>query len=318
MGFSVLLYYQFASVEDPQAFAERQRLLCQELGLLGRVLVGTEGINGTLSGPNDACDAYMTALRAEPGFADMQFKIDAVEGHVFKKLFVRVRPEIITLGEPAPHDLFGHYMTPAEWKTAMKDPDVLILDGRNDYESAMGHFEGAVCPPVENFREFTGWIRDNLSAEKDRKILTYCTGGVRCEKLVAWMRHEGFENVWQLHGGIVTYGKDPEARGEGFHGVCTVFDDRIAVPINQAEDQPMTQCVHCGEPSVRYINCRNVECNRLMACCETCEADSEGSCSPECRTADFRREPGAKLAKAKGQRRRAAPREFLLPQAGVS
>ncbi|MBL8088274.1 MAG: rhodanese-related sulfurtransferase [Chthonomonas sp.] len=304
--YRVLLYYHFAPIDDVERFRDEHFNLCQSLGLRGRIIVASEGINGTCSGTAEACDAYKAELWAQAGFETMVFKEDADVEHRFKKLFVRVRPEIISLGEQPPADAFGNHLSPVEFERRLHEAGTIVIDGRNDYESDIGHFEGALCPPVENFRDFPAWIRSHLAESKDAQILTYCTGGIRCEKLVAWMRMEGFTNVWQLQGGIVTYGQDPEVQGKGFVGQCYVFDDRIAVPINRTENaQPLTHCVHCNQPCERYVNCLNVECNRLFACCEACERECNASCSPACQEADFRREPGAKLPKPKGARKRA-------------
>jgi UPF0176 protein len=171
----------------------------------------------------------------------------------------------------------------------MQRDDVLILDGRTDYEYDLGHFKNAIRPPVKSFRDFPFWIRENLSAYKDKTILTYCTGGIRCEKLTAFMLSEGFEHVAQLHGGIVTYGKDENIKGKLWEGLCYVFDQRVAVPINHTEEYTvLTTCLHCGKPSDRYINCANIDCHNQHFQCEECEKKTFRSCSKECETAPRR------------------------------
>lgn len=309
--YQVLLYYQFVPIEDPAAFAEEHHSLCARLGLRGRILVASEGLNGTVSGPAAACEEYKATLHADPRFASMVFKVDPSEGHVFQKLFVRVRPEIITMEEPVDMSRVGGYVSGQDFLVALDDPETLVLDGRNLYESEVGHFRGAICPPLENFRDFKTWIRENLSDAKQRRIVTYCTGGIRCEKLTAWMLGEGFENVWQLEGGIVSYGRDPSVRGEGFEGLCFVFDERIAVPVSLAPDA-ITPCRACGSMTSRYVNCLNVECNLLMPVCESCQGASEDCCSEDCRKAKFKREAGAKLVKNQPAKRKPAPRTTAL------
>lgn len=298
MTYRVLLYYKFVHLADPQEFADRQLQLCRLLGLKGRIIIAEEGLNGTVSGPRDKTDLYMAAVRAHPLFSDIQFKIDEVNEHAFRRLSVKVRDEIVTLGLPAvkAYEKTGEHLSPPEFLRAMEEEDVLLVDGRNDYEYDLGHFRGAVRPPLETFKEFPEWIDRELAGNQDRKILTYCTGGIRCEKLTALLMDKGFTNVYQLHGGIVEYGKHPETRGKLFDGQCFVFDDRIAVEVNSAGDkQVVGKCYHCGEACEIYVNCANVECNRLYLSCDDCTASTERCCSEACKSADRHRAAGQKL-----------------------
>jgi UPF0176 protein len=283
--YRVLLYYKYVHIEDPVAYAEKHLQFCKELGLKGRILVAEEGINGTVSGTVEQTDSYMREMHNDPRFAEMVFKIDEADGHVFKKMFVRPRKELVTFRleeDINPNELTGKYLEPKEFFEALQDPDVIVLDGRNDYEYDIGHFRGAIRPEVKSFREFPEWIRKNLSQYKDKKILTYCTGGIRCEKLSGFLIKEGFKDVAQLHGGIISYGKDPEVKGQLFDGKCYVFDERISVPINQVEDVIVGRCHHCGKPEDRYINCKNDICHLQHICCPECEEKFQGYCSEEC------------------------------------
>ncbi len=284
--YNVLLYYAFVPIEDPEAFANNHRQLCLDLGLLGRILVATEGINGTVSGTASACQKYMDTVRRDDRFADIVFKIDEVPGHTFQKMFVRVKEELVTFraDKPSnPREVTGTRLTPSEWKKRLEKGDAIVIDGRTDYEYDLGHFRNAIKPDCESFREFPEWIRKNLGDKKDAPILTYCTGGIRCEKLTAFMIHEGFTNVFQLDGGIVTYGKDPEVQGALWDGRCYVFDERISVPINHTEDRRIVgKCYHCSAPTERYINCANVLCNKQHLVCADCEAQFERACSVSC------------------------------------
>lgn len=296
MPYQVLLYYWFTELTDPAAFAAEHRELAEGLGLRGRVLIACEGINGTVSGTQEACDAYRAALLADPRFAGMEFKVDEVEGHVFQALHVRHRAEMITLGEPLAQSvsqLTGVHLSPEEWREMMKRDDVVILDGRNGYESDLGHFRGAICPPVESFREFPAWLEENRALFEGKHILSYCTGGIRCEKLSNWMLDHGFKNVYQLHGGVVMYGKNPQTSGEEWLGVNVVFDERVTVPVGE-RSEPLTACRACGTPSTNFVNCANVECNLRMILCPDCEAKCERCCSDACRTAPRLREKGKK------------------------
>lgn len=298
--YRVLLYYKFVPISDPAAFAAEHEELCRFLGLLGRIIIASEGINGTVSGTEAACDAYMTAMWANPRFADMEFKVDEAQTHAFKKLFIRVRDEIITLGRPLSvpvHQRTGTHLTPIEAKELLDAEDVVFVDGRNDYESAMGHFRDALCPPVEAFRDIPDWLEEHRDALQDKRIVTYCTGGIRCEKLTAWMLDAGFEHVFQIRGGIVCYGQDPEVDGEGFEGVNVVFDDRVVTPVG-SKAKALTVCQECGAPSFNYVNCANVICNVRIILCPECEATTGRCCSEACRTAPLHRDKNQKLRSA--------------------
>ena len=182
--YHVLLYYQFVRIDDPEAFADNHRALCESLGLRGRILVAPEGLNGTVSGTVAACDAYRSAVSSDPRFAEMVFKVD--EGEVVA--FRAVLPS-------KPSEITGKRLTPKQWPEFLQRDDVIVLDGRTDYEYDIGHFRGAIRPDVESFREFPEWIRTYLKDAKDKPILTYCTGGIRCEKLTSFMIRDGFQEV---------------------------------------------------------------------------------------------------------------------------
>jgi len=288
VSYQVLLYYKYTRLDDPQIYRDEHFALCEGLGLLGRIIVAEEGINGTVSGTAEATDAYMKALLADPCTAGIEFKIDPADGHTFPKLSIKVRDEIVSLdlGEDDvdPNEITGKRLAPAEFKQALEDDDVIVLDGRNDYESALGRFKGAICPPVKNFRDFPEWIRENFGDAKDKRVLTYCTGGIRCEKLSGFLLKEGFTDVSQLEGGIVTYGKDEQVQGEGFEGQCYVFDQRIGVPVSASKEEAVvSNCLRCGEASARYVNCGHPPCNDQVFLCEICEQQHGKFCGDECR-----------------------------------
>lgn len=283
--YRVLLFYKYVRIEEPEHFTAEHLQYCKDLGVKGRILIASEGINGTLSGTIQQTERYMQDLRANPLFSDIVFKIDEVDGHAFKKMFVRHKKELVTFRYEKkldPNRISGKRLSPAEFYEQLQNEDVIVLDGRNDYEYDIGHFRGAIRPKVESFREFPEWIRNNLSDYKDKKILTYCTGGIRCEKLTGFLLSEGFGDVSQLEGGIVTYGKDPKVQGHLFDGKCYVFDERISIPINRTEeDLVIGHCYHCGTSHDRYINCP--VCNLQHVCCEECEAEHHGYCSDACK-----------------------------------
>jgi UPF0176 protein len=285
--YRVLLYYKYVPVEDPETFAVEHLEACKEIGLKGRILVGAEGINGTCSGTVEQTDAYMDLLKSDERFADIVFKIDEADGHAFKKMHVRARQEIVNLSleeDINPNELTGKRLSPEEWFKQMQEEDTIIIDARNDYEFDLGHFRGAVRPDIENFRDLPEWIRDNKEQFEGKKILTYCTGGIRCEKFSGWLVREGFEDVSQLHGGIASYGKDPVAKGQLWDGQMYVFDERIAVPVNQVEHVVVGRDHFDGTPCERYVNCANPECNAKILSSEENEHLYMRSCSDECRT----------------------------------
>lgn len=282
----VLLYYFFTPIADPDAVVTDQMRLCRELGLHGRILVAEQGINGTVSGTTEACEAYQTAMKATPLFADMIYKVDNVSEHAFSKLFVRRKAELVTFRvdlDIDPIKQTGIHLSPPDFKKMLEREDVVVVDGRTGYEWDLGHFRGAIRPEVDSFKEFPEWIANNLSVHKDKPIITYCTGGIRCEMLTAYMLQEGFTDVYQLDGGIVSYGKDEETKGSLWDGKCYVFDERISVEINHTDDKRIVgRCIHCGTPTESYVDCANLECHSQHLSCEICEERTARSCSPEC------------------------------------
>ncbi|WP_096435123.1 rhodanese-related sulfurtransferase [Alteribacter populi] len=284
--YRVLLYYKYVPIEDAEEFATAHLEFCKELGLKGRILVADEGMNGTCSGTVEQTNKYMETLKQDPRFEDMVFKIDEADGHAFKKMHVRYRPELVTLrleDDIDPREQTGAYLSPKEFYKQMQSDDTIVIDARNDYEYDLGHFKGAIKPDIHSFRELPDWIKQNRDKIKDKKILTYCTGGVRCEKFSGWLKEEGFDDVSQLHGGIVTYGKDPEVKGELWNGKCYVFDERISVPINQVDHVVVGRDHFTGEPCERYVNCANPECNKQILCSEENEHFYMRGCTDECR-----------------------------------
>lgn len=284
--YAVLLYYKFVKLPEAEQFAQDHLAYCKELNVKGRILISDEGINGTLSGTIAQTEQYMKDLRANPLFSDIVFKIDEADEHAFKKIFVRYKKELVTFRveeELDPNVITGEHLAPKDFYEMMQREDVVILDGRTGYEYDLGHFRGSIRPEVDSFKEFPDWIRENMSDLKDKPILTYCTGGIRCELLSGYMMKEGFGQVYQLDGGIVSYGKDPEVQGKLFDGKCYVFDERTSVQINHTdEDIIVGRCHHCGEPADEYINCANDACHIQHLSCESCQTLHSGHCSDEC------------------------------------
>lgn len=286
MNYQVLLYYHYTYIEDLKKFKEEHDLWCKSLNLLGRIYITQEGINGTVSGTVQETETYMQGLKENPKFKGIAFKIDEAENHVFKKLKIKIKNELVNLSledDVNPLEITGEYLEPIQFYERLSDPDTVVIDARNTYEYDLGHFKGAIRPDIETFRELPQWIRENKTHIEGKKIITYCTGGVRCEKFSGWLKREGFSNVAQLHGGIVTYSKDPIVQGQLWNGLCYVFDERLSVPINKVEHVVVGRDYFTGEPCERYINCANPDCNKQIICSEENEVANLGSCSLECR-----------------------------------
>ncbi|MCM2532463.1 rhodanese-related sulfurtransferase [Neobacillus pocheonensis] len=284
--YRVLLYYKYVAIENPEEVTTEHLQFCNELGLKGRIIIAAEGINGTVSGTVEQTEAYMNYMNEHPLFSNTVFKIDEAAEHAFKKMKVRFRPELVTLrleDDVDPNVQTGKHLKPQEFFEAMQKEDTVVIDARNDYEFDLGHFRGAVWPDILNFRDLPQWIRENKTAFEGKKILTYCTGGIRCEKFSGWLLKEGYEDVSQLDGGIVSYGKDPEVQGELWDGQLYVFDERISVPVNRKENVIVGKDYFSGEPCERYVNCANPECNKKILCSEENEHKHLRSCSHECR-----------------------------------
>lgn len=287
-AFQVLLYYNYVTIEDPATYRNEHHLFCIEHNLLGRIIVSPEGLNGTVSGRTEDCDAYMRYILSDPRFSKTQFKIDECVEHTFKKLHVRVKEEIVNSDlHVNPMVRTGIHLEPSDFKEMMKDPDVVLVDMRSNYEHKIGYFRGAVTFDMENLRELPDHVNE-IAHLRDKKIITYCTGGIKCEKASAYLLDQGFENVYQLHGGIIRYGIEEE--GEDFEGKCYVFDGRVAVDVNKVNPKVVSVCYLCGDSCDRMINCANPECNLHAPICNSCGNKMEGACSEECRTNPAKRD----------------------------
>lgn len=238
-SYRVAALYRFTRFEDPAALREPLARLCCGLGVRGTLLLAREGINGTIAGEDAAIETVLDHIRALPGCAGLTPKTAWAERMPFHRMKVRLKKEIVTLGEPDldPAANAGTYVEPADWNALITDPDVVVIDTRNDYEVAVGRFEGAVDPRTASFSEFPAWFRDwrkGLEAERGPdaaplKVAMYCTGGIRCEKSTAFLKAEGVERVFHLKGGILDYLEQVPEPESLWRGECFVFDERVAV-----------------------------------------------------------------------------------------
>lgn len=283
----VLLYYKYVAIENAEEYAKFHLAFCKSIGLKGRILIANEGINGTVAGDYETTQKYIDFVHSDERFNDLWFKIDEENENPFRKMFVRYKPELVNLGlenDIDPLQLTGAYLTPQQFKEAILDENTVVIDARNDYEYDLGHFRGAIRPDIKAFRELPAWIQANKDQFIDKRVVTYCTGGVRCEKFSGWLVREGFKDVGQLHGGITTYGKDEEVRGELWDGQMYVFDGRIATPVNRVEHVVVGKDYFDGTPCERYVNCANPFCNKQILCSQENEDKYLRGCSHECRS----------------------------------
>jgi UPF0176 protein len=274
--YAILLYYCFTPIEDPENFREAHHIWCLEHNLKGRIIVAPEGLNGTISG------FRKDYVKSDSRFSKIDFKVEYSDKLAFEKMHVRVKQEIVHADLPdiKPWEQTGIHLEPAEFKKIKDHEDVVIVDFRSNYEHSVGKFKNAVTLDIENFREFPDKVKD-LEKFKDKKIITYCTGGIKCEKASAYLLKQGFKNVYQLHGGIIKYGI--EEGGEDFEGKCYVFDNRVVVDVNQVNPKVVSTCFVCGTECDRMVNCANPICNNHIPICEKCGLEMEGACKAECK-----------------------------------
>ncbi len=288
----VLAYYYFTPFDQPQDEVKRHKEFFKNREASGRIYISEEGINGQMSASLEDAEAYMTWLRSDPRFAEVEFKIHRSQELVFPRMTVKLRKQLVALDEKVDLTLGGERVAPERWKEMLeaRDTDTLILDVRNDYEWEIGHFEGAELPKLENFREFPAFARE-LKQQRDpekTQVMMYCTGGIRCELFSAVLKKEGFENVFQLDGGVIKYGLKEGSKH--WKGKLFVFDDRLAVPIDESEEgEVISSCKRCQIPSDVYYNCANMDCNTLSLFCPQCAETLQGCCCEACMEAPRRR-----------------------------
>jgi UPF0176 protein len=278
-------FYRYVIIENPQELRDNLFFDWSGLGVLGRIYLAKEGINAQLSLPTVKFDLFKEQLYADKRFTDVPFKI-AVEddGKSFYKLAIKVRDKIVADGlDDGTFDVtnVGKHLSAKEFNDALQLPDTIVVDMRNHYESEVGHFEGAICPDADTFRDELPIVLNMLEDKKDKKLLLYCTGGIRCEKASAYFKHHGFDDVNQLHGGIIDYARQVKEQGleTKFKGKNFVFDERLGERIS---NEIISKCHQCGEPCDDHTNCANFECHLLFIQCKKCAEKMEGCCTQEC------------------------------------
>lgn len=275
----VTSFYKYVKIVRPNQFRTEHQEFCTYLGIRGKILVAKEGINGSVSGTPHQISKYKKQLRLNPYFENIKFKDTSSSSHPFKKMIVRLRPEIVTFGQTIKASAAKH-VSPRTLKKWITRNEAILLDARNNYETKIGKFKDAITLDIENFRDFSD-VTNDIAHFKNKKVVMYCTGGVRCEKSSAFLVQNGFSNVYQLDGGVLNYiNQFPDTH---FEGRCFVFDSRLSVPTGK-KNSKISKCDVCHIPEDSYINCKNVKCDKLFISCKTCKQQFNGTCSKKCRS----------------------------------
>ncbi len=278
-------FYKYVKIENPQELRDSLFIKWSQLNCFGRIYVAHEGINAQMSVPQLNWETFVNELYSDVRFKDVPFKI-AVDGNgkSFYKLVIKVKDKIVADGiEDKQFDAFntGTYLNAKQFNEAIEQPDTIVVDMRNHYESEVGRFDKAFCPDADTFREELPLVVEHLKGQEDKKVIMYCTGGIRCEKASAYLKHKGFKDVNHLHGGIIKYAQEVKEQNleSKFRGINFVFDERIGERIT---DDILSKCHQCGEPCDTHVNCKNDDCHLLFIQCQSCAEKMQGCCTPKC------------------------------------
>ncbi|MBM3937555.1 MAG: rhodanese-related sulfurtransferase [Sphingomonadales bacterium] len=285
--YTTISFYCYYPIEDPIAFRNDLFLRLSRLEVVGRIYIAREGINAQIALPSVHFESFKADLYTIDFLNNIRLNVAIEEKQKsFIKLDIKVREKIVADGISDPTFSLqnrGKYLAAAEWNQKMESPNAVVIDMRNHYESEVGRFEGASCPDTDTFREELARVLDLYKEEKDKPILMYCTGGIRCEKASAWMKHNGYNEVYHLEGGIINYVNQVKSAGleNKFKGVNFVFDQRLA---ERVSDDVIASCHQCGAPADTHINCANTGCHLLFIQCAVCAEKYEHCCSEACRS----------------------------------
>jgi UPF0176 protein len=284
-NYKVLLFYYYTKLDNPEELKDKHKKFCENLDLKGRIIFANEGINGTVSGLEDDCEKYKSHVKELLNNIHINFKDSECDKHLFDKLSIKVKDEIIKIGiNVDPTKATGVHLTPDQFKIMSNNDDNIILDMRSNMEHNLGKFKNAVALDIDNFYDFptefekTDFFKDKTNLQK--KILVYCTGGIKCEKGTSYLLSKGFTNVFQLNGGIINYSM--KEKGENFDGKCYVFDDRIGIDVNSINSTVVSKCYVCKIDFDIMVNCMNTVCNRHVPICKKCYTKLDNCCSLEC------------------------------------
>lgn len=284
MKYAIIAFYHFCHIQDPYAEVARWKRDLQAIGARGRIYLSFEGVNSQMSLPEDKLEDFEEWIRSNPLFQDAEVKIHQWHEHTFEKLIIKFRQQLVAFDTPVDLSRRGTHVEPGEWKSMLenRDQNTVLLDVRNQYEYDIGHFEGAIAPQYNTFRDYRKFAEEFCSTHdpKQTKVMMCCTGGIRCEIFSSYLVEKGFENVYQLHGGIIQYGL--EVGSEHWKGKLFVFDDRMAVPISKQQTAAISKCRFCNSTNDDLYNCANTDCNEMFTCCPQCLKQYLGCCSSAC------------------------------------
>lgn len=282
--YRILAYYHFTPLNDPHGEVLRHKAFFENRDVTCRIYLSEQGINGQMSASVEDADAYMQWMHSRPEFAQIPFKLHTHHEHVFPRITVKYRAQLVALDAPVNLSQRGEYVEPKRWKEMLESEDNhVLIDVRNDYEWKIGHFDGAELPACETFRDFKQYadqLKEKIDPERT-PVMMYCTGGIRCELYSSILKEKGFDKVYQLEGGVINYGLKEGSKH--WLGKLFVFDDRLAVPLTDNEESTVIGCCHfCGVANDTYYNCANMDCNELFVCCPDCLPRFVGCCQESC------------------------------------
>ncbi len=316
-----LSFYRYIIIKNPLALRTDLFLKWDDLKIKGRIYIAKEGINAQLSCPKPNWNKFVNTVQSTKELKDLPFKIAVEENQIsFLKLAIKVKKQIVADGlSDNEYDVtnVGSHLSAREWNEYI-NTGATIVDVRNHYESRIGHFKGAIKPDADTFREELPLILEKLKNKKEEKILLYCTGGVRCEKTSSYLKHHGFKDVNQLHGGIIDYTKQVKENNleNKFIGKNFVFDDRLGEKISQ---DVIGTCDQCGEACDDYTNCNYVDCNLLFIQCKSCQEKYEGSCKKDCqKMAKLPKDEQKKIRKARKRPSINSFKKSIRPQENIA
>jgi len=279
-------FYKYVFIENPKELRDHLFIEWTKLNCFGRIYVAQEGINAQMSIPKNNYDAFVNHFYSDSRFNHIPFKIAVDDnGKSFYKLSIKVRDKIVSDGitdKDFDPSNTGTYLNASDFNKAIEDPDTIVVDMRNHYESEVGRFDSAFCPDADTFREELPLVLEHLKGQENKKVIMYCTGGIRCEKASAYLKYKGFKNVNHLQGGIIQYANEVKEQklDSKFRGINFVFDERIGERIT---NDILSNCHQCGKPCDTHVNCKNDDCHLLFIQCTECASEMQGCCTPNCR-----------------------------------
>lgn len=284
MSYAVLAFYYLKPISSPHEEVLRWKKNLALFNAKGRIYIGEQGINSQMSLPFERLDDFKNWLHEHENYREIAIKVHQWDQHAFEKLIVKYRKQIVAFDTDVDFTKVATPMNASDWKAAIEenDPNTVILDVRNQYEYDIGHFKGALAPECDSFRDYHSFI-EKFTKDHDPKktrVMMYCTGGIRCEFFSPYLKEKGFENLFQLHGGVIQYGLDVGAKY--WDGKLFVFDDRMAIPISDEPSTCISHCKNCQTPNDDLYNCANTDCNNMFTCCPSCVQTLKGCCSEKC------------------------------------